>query len=205
MPTAYQYCTGAVVIYAAPNFGKLYNYVLPSPGAALLLGTCEQYPLVEGDQQWSPTWNDIAGDRPFDKQYFGDAKVLVLDINKMVQENIDSLIDVGVESNYSRGQYKNLQSPTLTVPGSFTVWLLFTNYGSPAAVPGLPPGEIYFNCNISRTGYDPIGTRSRKTRLVVESDPSYAVNAASLGISTYNGFITYSNDPVFFSGLPVAA
>ncbi len=197
MAVAYQYCTGPVHIFVAPNANGLYIFTAPSPGNALYLGTCEQYPMVDGDQQWEPTYNDIAGARPFDKQYFGDSKVLALDVNKMVQTTVDSLINHGVETSIVRGLYKNLTNE------SFTTWLQFQNYGTVAAVPGLPPGEIYFNCAIARSGYNPIGTRSRKTSFVIEADPAYTVNNA-LG-NGGSGFVTYSIAPAFFSGLPAAA
>ncbi len=194
---AYQYCTGAVHVFVQPNSGSLYQFSGAVPASAAYLGTCEQYPLVDGDQMWEPTFNDIAGPRPFDKQYFGDSKVLVLDINKMVQSTMDFLINHGAETSIARGLYKNL---TADVTGTFTTWLAFANYGTIAAVPGLPPGEIYFNCSVPKSGYDPIGTRSRKTRVVIEADPAYSINNL-VGQGT-NGFITYSIDPVFFTGLP---
>lgn len=201
MTIAYQYCTGPVWIYVAINSQTGYVMSPPSPSAAVLLGTCEQYPLVRGVQHWEPTYNDIAGPVPFDKQYFGDSKVLVMDINKMVQVNITEIIGTGAtEDAISRGLYKNL---TANLSATFTVWLVFSNYGVPGMPAGLPPGEVYFNCNMSESGYDPIGTRSRKTRIVVEADPAYcATQAIDEGP---RGFITYSLDPVWFVGLPRAA
>ena len=200
MPTAYQYCTGPVFVYAAPTPNLGYVLTPPTPSTALYLGTCEQYPLVQGLQQWEPTYNDIAGLRPFDKQYFGTGKILVLDLNKFIQSNIDVICEGGVgttfEVYWSRGNYKNLNGY------AYTFWLSFGNFGSPVAIADMPAGEVYFNCNIQSVDYDPIGTRSRKTRLVVEAEPAYATNVSA--ISTVRGFGNYSLDSAFFSGLPTA-
>lgn len=193
----YEYCTGPVHIFAAPSASELFELEFPSPSSALYLGTCEQYPLVQGIQQWEPVFNDIAGAKPFDKQYFGESKVLICDLNKMVQTNINAVINSGQESPTSRGLYKNQSGE------SFVVWLQFGYFGTAVAIPDLPPGEVYFNCNIAETGYDPIGTRNRKTRLIIEDDPAYAVNNSS--IATAKGFGTYSIDPTFFVGLPAVA
>lgn len=201
MAVGYEYCTGPVHIFAAPSVSELFVLAFPSPSSALYLGTCEQYPLVQGIQQWEPVYNDIAGARPFDKQYFGESKVLICDLNKMIQTNINEILRgdgvIGQEGPLARGLYKNQSGE------SFVVWLKFSYFGTAVAIPDLPPGEVYFNCNIAETGYDPIGTRNRKTRLIIEDDPAYAVNSSP--IATAKGFGTYSIDPTYFVGLPAVA
>lgn len=196
----YQYCTGAVDIYYAFNTGLGYANSSPSPGSALYLGTCEQYPLVQGLKHWVPTFNDIGGPVPFDKQFFGEFKVLVLDLNKFKEVNLGPLIaSFSQETRGARGLYKN---ETALYSKSFTLWLKFDNFGSPASIADLPPGECYFNCAIPEDGYDPIGTRNRKTKIIVEADPAYQVGG-NLGSS--RGFNTYSSAAALFAALPLAA
>ncbi len=193
--TAYQYCTGAVNCFAGLNSTSSGQVSYPTPGSPLAtpfyLGTCEQYPLVQGLQHWTPTYNDRGGDVPFDKQYFGDSKVLIMDLNKFIQSNIDSLLNFGSVSQAFKGVFKWMNGQ------SFTVWLQFTNFGQPIAPADMPAGEVYFNCSITESAYDPIGTRARKTRLIVEADLGY--DAAN------QQFSAYATDTGFFSGLPAVA
>lgn len=191
---AYQYCTGKVDCFFQLNAWKAYNFVEPVAGSdTAYLGTCEQYPLVQGLNRWNPVYNDVGGPlSPFDKEFQGLGKIIALDLNKFIQTNINTLLGggEGIEDYLSRGTL--LQANGL----SFTLWLRFAYYGTANDISGgqLPPGEVYFCCSIPENGYDPIGTRTRKTRLVIEADPAYNVNDG--------GFWTYSTLPKYFTGLP---
>ncbi len=193
---AYQYCTGPVNCFAQvnPSDGTP-SYAMPtiSNGSALYLGTCEQYPLVQGVQEWSPTYNDRRGPMKFDTQYFGESKVLIMDLNKMVQANLDAILNFGSLDQALVGAFKRMNGQ------SFVVWLQFTNFGQPIAPADMPAGECYFFCNVSESAYDPIGTRARKTRIIVEADMMYTVGANG---SVFQG---YSTDAGFFGGLPQVA
>jgi hypothetical protein len=191
--TAYQSCTGPVNLFWAPNGSSNFAQPSLSAGSALYLGTCAQYPLVQGVKNWSPTYNDRGGPVPFDQQYFGDTKTIIADLQKMVQANVSALIDQGVVDQTDMGAFK-WQSGI-----AFTLWLQFEYYGTAAATPGLPPGEVYFNCSIPETGYDPLGTRNQVTRIIVNADRGYVV------VGNDKQFWSYSTDAGYFSGLPAVA
>lgn len=194
----YQYCTGEVNVYAVPNASLGYFFVAPTPASALYLGTCEQYPIPSGQQFWEATYNDRGGPVPFDKQYFGEAKTIVMDLDKFSQSNLEVFTNFGIENGSVRGLFKNLNGL------SFSLWLQFSLYGNPASISDLPPGEVYFNCTVAELTYDPIGTKKRKSHLTVEADPLYYVNSIVYGIPG-PGFLTYSTDTSLFAGLPAAA
>lgn len=133
-----------------------------------LLGTCERSPYVEGHQWWHPTFNDLAGPLvPFDKQYMGETKLIVLDLNYFDHTVLNAITIFGIDFFTARGRYLNQNGER------FQLGLQFSYFGTINATPGLPAGESYPGCNLLTAYYDPLGTATRKVRLIIESNPIF--------------------------------
>lgn len=216
MSVAYQYCTGRVDVYVGPPFnagrskekllspGEItaakasvknksnpYPGIPPQASAASYLGTCEQYPIVQGGQNWNPWFADITGNmEPADYEYMNEYKIVSLDMNKFVQSVMTSVVG-GSQAQIAPSAIGLLQQANISY---FGLWLLFGNFGTAAAMPGLPPGEFYPCCRVVNNGYGPMGTRTRNTHLVIRTTPL-------LRLSDRTTFV-FSINPIFFNGLP---
>ena len=200
MPIAYQYCTGRVDVYYAPSIPVSTGY--PSfalPGTIpLYVGTCEQYPAVQGGQNWNPFFADQTGCmEPAEWEYQGDWKVLALDLNKFSQYVLSGLVDNGRTVSIGGLGYDSDSGIGQLMQGNgkyFCMWLRFGNFGSPVAVPDMPPGEFYPCCRLVSHQYSPMGTVSRTTQIVVRTKPYMSL--------AYNSTLTYSTQDEYFIGLP---
>ncbi len=195
------YNTGPCHCYVGPstlsidsNGPSLNGYQNPATviPSAYYIGTCEQYPLVEQTVNWNPVYNDIAGPMmPIDKEFQGQGKLIVLDLTRFNETNID-LLDM---DDADGGEGVNSRGKLLLANGQWsTLWIKFEFFGTINQVaPDLPPGEMYYATSLLGKYYDRLGTQVRKTRLVVEAMPVY--------YAAQKRFITYSRSPAFFSGL----
>lgn len=218
MSVAYQYCTGRVDVYVGPpaqvrsmstkevslwpsaeadrpktvkSKSNPYPGIPPQASAALYLGTCEQYPIVQGGQNWNPWFADDTGNmEPAEMEYMSEYKIMSLDMNKFVQSSMTAVIG-GSQAQVNPASIGLLLQANKAY---FGLWLLFGNFGKAAAVPGLPPGEFYPCCRVVNNGYGPMGTRTRNTHLVVRTTPL-------LRLSDRSTFV-FSINPTFFNGLP---
>lgn len=197
---AYQYCTGRVDTYVSTDLATAIRAAsVPYPGeitlstsivsSALYLGTCEQYPRVNGGQNWNPWFADQTGNmEPADWEYQNEWKIIALDLNKFVQETLDAITDFGVTSNLTIGQL-------LQAHGDFfSLWLRFANFGTGIAPPDMPPGEFYPCCRLVEGSYGVLGTRNRTSPVVVRTCPLLTLSN--------NSTLTYSTDPEWFAMLP---
>lgn len=204
MGFAYQYATGAVHVYAASCVSPLgtgsSNYAglagVRSPRDASYVGTCEQYPVVDGGQNWNPWFADQGGNtEPTDWEYQNEWKVIALDLNKFSQDSVSILL-TALEQVSLRGSTAKMSVGKLLQGNRLfsSLWLSFGNYGTPAAIPDLPAGEFYPCCRLVSSRYSPLGTRSRTIPLLLRTCP--LLNIAD------NTTVTYSTDEGWFTNLP---
>src|ERR1700683_4880265 len=106
--TAWQYCTGPVNVFFGiitnPNFGLGYNSNVLSPvvTSPLYIGTCEQYPIVNGGVNWNPIFADDTGNmEPLDYEFQNQWKIIILELNKLVQVNVDQLFPPPVNGDFA--------------------------------------------------------------------------------------------------------
>lgn len=197
MPIAYQYCTGRVDVYVGPSVGSPYDGVVTPPNLAVYLGTCEQYPMVQGGQNWNPWFADATGNmEPADWEFEGEYRVIAMDLNKMVQGAVDVISNFGYASSMDIGQ--------LLVGGKqyFALWLRFSNYFDMGAArpTGLPPGEFYPCCRLLTNAYGPLGTRTRTTQLVVRTSPLLKVNTTLTLVGSTTVTVTTPGQSILSAG-----
>lgn len=199
----YEYCTGRVDAYVSDTFAAtVRRQGVAYPGAgilsqsytALLLGTCEQYPLVKAGQNNNPWFADQTGCmEPADWENEGEWRVIALDLNKFSQTSHNFVSSFGsTTSNGLSGLGKLVQANGTF----FSLWLRFANYYQPGGppIPDLPPGEFYPCCRLVENSYSQLGTRNRTSPLVIRTIPLLTLSD--------NSTLTYSIDPKWFTNLP---
>ncbi len=173
--------------------GPVYVFCGASPQ---YLGTAEREPRIQIRRRYSPVFNDMGGDTPFDYQYMGEEAFVTVDLNRY-DESVYAKIAAQPNGDGSeeRGSCKfgDLGTFMIQEARAFPLWLLFP-YSQVKPDQGTPPGYHFIETWLEGPDDLPVGTKARKTRLIFHAGRAFSVSPPT-GVD----FNLYDTD---MSGLP---
>lgn len=166
-------------------------------GAAIYLGTAERTPEIQIRPSWSPVFNSIAGEVPFDWLFEGEEAFLTADLTRW-NEPVYAASASRPNAGATRGRNIPGDLGTLMISEGFAyqLWALFPYSILKPAFSDQQQGfrfpAAFLEGPDSLSG---LGTINRRNRLMFHAGRAYSINPSGLGMD----FLCYDGD---MSGLP---
>lgn len=199
---AYYYVAGPAHVYIRVGTVGVGPYMPPAnvAGTIFFLGHCESSPEPDFDPQYAPVHSSLAGPAvPDDELQMGGETGLTLKLSRF---NITQVKKIQQYSRHGRGLVQGSEDflsrgrLMLAQGDTFEIWIRNHFYGTAnaAAYPDLPIG--YYFPAVRPVKVSPRNI-SRETKIA-----NLVLRPLSARIGVIGDFVTYSQDPAVFAGLP---